>query len=62
MCNFRRLTTNRYITHIPENMIPGDFSQKKKLKKKRKKNEKNEKLPTTKILWSAKILQSAWIL
>ena len=58
MCNYRRLTKNRYLSHIPENVIPGDFSQKKK----RKKNEKNEKLPSTKILWSAKILQSAWIL
>ena len=54
MCNYRRLTKNRYLSHIPENVIPGDFSQKK--------NEKNEKLPSTKILWSAKILQSAWIL
>ena len=64
MCNYRRLTKNRYLSHIPENVIPGDFSQKKKKtkKKKRKKNEKNEKLPSTKILWSAKILQSAWIL
>ena len=63
MCNYRRLTKNRYLSHIPENVIPGDFSQKKKSKKKKKKkNEKNEKLPSTKILWSAKILQSAWIL
>ena len=62
MCNYRRLTKNRYLSHIPENVIPGDFSQKKKTKKKKKKNEKNEKLPSTKILGSAKILQSAWIL
>ena len=65
MCNYRRLTKNLYLSHIPENVIPGDFSpkkNKKKRKKKRKKNEKNEKLPSTKILWSAKILQSAWIL
>ena len=67
MCNYRRLTKNCYLAHIPENVIPGDFSQKKKKnkknkKKRKKKKKKNEKLPSTKILWSAKILQSAWIL
>ena len=36
MCNYRRLTKNRYLSHIPENVIPGDFSQKKKKRKKRK--------------------------
>ena len=60
MWNYRRLTRNRYLAHIPENVIPGDFSQKKTEKK--KKTQKNEKSPSTKILWSAKILQSAWIL
>ena len=59
MWNYRRLTRNRYLAHIPENVIPGDFSQKKKRKKK---TAKTEKSPSTKILWSAKILQSAWIL
>ena len=62
MWNYRRLTRNRYLAHIPENVIPGDFSQKKTEKKKKKKNAKTEKSPSTKILWSAKILQSAWIL
>ena len=65
MWNYRRLTRNRYLAHIPENVIPGDFSKKKTKKKKRKKKKKNEKKrksPSTKILWSAKILQSAWIL
>ena len=40
------------------------LAQKKNEKKKKtnKKNAKNEKSPSTKILWSAKILQSAWIL
>ena len=42
MCNYRRLTKNRYLSHIPENMIPGDFSQKKKKKKKRKKRKITE--------------------
>ena len=41
MCNYRRLTKNRYLSHIPENVIPGDFSQKKK-KKKRKKRKITE--------------------
>ena len=67
MCNYRRLTKNLYLSHIPENVIPGDFSPPPKKKnekktKKKKKRKKNEKLPSTKILWSAKILQSAWIL
>ena len=39
MCNYRRLTKNRYLSHIPENVIPGDFSQKKT-----KKNRKKEKI------------------
>ena len=34
MCNYRRLTRNRYLAHIPENVIPGDFSQKKTQKTK----------------------------
>ena len=34
MCNYRRLTKNRYLSHIPENVIPGDFSQKKTKKTK----------------------------
>ena len=39
------------------------LAQKKKQKKKRKKkNRKKRKSPSTKIFWSAKILQSAWIL
>ena len=59
MWNYRRLTRNRYLAHIPENVIPGDFSPKKT---KKKKNEKTRKSPSTQILWSAKILQSAWIL
>ena len=40
MCNYRRLTKNCYLTHIPENVIPGDFSQKKKKKKKKRKKRK----------------------
>ena len=36
MCNYRRLTKNLYLSHIPENVIPGDFSQKKKRKKQKK--------------------------
>ena len=45
MCNYRRLTKNLYLSHIPENVIPGDFSQKKKKrKKKKKKNEKKRKI------------------
>ena len=36
MCNYRRLTKNRYLSHIPENVIPGDFSKKKKRKKTKK--------------------------
>ena len=38
MCNYRRLTKNRYLSHIPENVIPGDFSQKKRKNKKKTKN------------------------
>ena len=59
MWNYRRLTQKLHLPHIPENVIPGDFSQKTK---KTKKTEKKRKSPSTKILWSAKILQSAWIL
>ena len=44
MCNYRRLTKNRYLSHIPENVIPGDFSHKKKNEKKKKKNEKKRKI------------------
>ena len=33
MWNYRRLTRNRYLAHIPENVIPGDFSPKKKTQK-----------------------------
>ena len=40
MWNYRRLTRNRYLAHIPENVIPGDFSQKKR----KKKNWKKEKI------------------
>ena len=40
MCNYRRLTKNRYLSHIPENVIPGDFSQKKTKKKKKRKKRK----------------------
>ena len=42
MWNYRRLTRNRYLAHIPENVIPGDFSQKKKNEKKKKKTKKRE--------------------
>ena len=34
MWNYRRLTRNRYLAHIPENVIPGDFSKKKTQKTK----------------------------
>ena len=58
MWNYRRLTRKLHLPHIPENVIPGDFSQKK-----RKNNWKTEKKTrSTTILWSVKILQSAWIL
>ena len=60
MWNYRRLTRKLHLRHIPENVIPGDFSQKKTEPK--KKTEKKRKSPSTKILWSAKILPSAWIL
>ena len=40
MCNYRRLTRNRYLAHIPENVIPGDFSQKNENKKKKRKKRK----------------------
>ena len=33
MWNYRRLTRNRYLAHTPENVIPGDFSQKKQKKR-----------------------------
>ena len=42
MCNYRRLTKNRYLSHIPENVIPGDFSPKKNEKKKEKKTKKQK--------------------
>ena len=38
MWNYRRLTRKLHLHHIPENVIPGDFS-----KKKRKKNAKRKK-------------------
>ena len=60
MWNYRRLTRKLHLPDIPENVIPGDFSPKKKTEK--QKTEKKRKSPSTKILWSAKILQSAWIL
>ena len=59
MWNYRRLTRKLHLPHIPENVIPGDFSQKKKRKKK---PGKKEKITEYEDLWSAKILQSAWIL
>ena len=43
MCNYRRLTKNLYLSHIPENVIPGDFSPKKKNEKKKKKEKKTKK-------------------
>ena len=43
MCNYRRLTKNCYLAHIPENVIPGDFSQKKKKRKQKKKKTKKKK-------------------
>ena len=36
MWNYRCLTRNRYLAHIPENVIPGDFSKKKTEKKTQK--------------------------
>ena len=42
MWNYRRLTRNRYLAHIPENVIPGDFSQKKNEKKEKKKRKKRK--------------------
>ena len=38
------------------------LAKKKTEKKTKKKNRKKRKSPSTKIFWSAKILQSAWIL
>ena len=60
MWNYRRLTRKLNLPHIPENVIPGDFNPKKRKNKKNGKKEKTRS--TTTILWSAKILQSAWIL
>ena len=40
MWNYRRLTRKLHLRHIPENVIPGDFSQKKRTKKKNGKKEK----------------------
>ena len=37
MWNYRHLTRKLHLPHIPENVIPGDFSKKKRKKKKRKK-------------------------
>ena len=39
MWNYRRLTRKLHLPHIPENVIPGDFRQKKTKKKHRKKEE-----------------------
>ena len=39
MWNYRRLTRKLHLPHIPENMIPGDFSPKKKRKKRKKNTE-----------------------
>ena len=56
MWNYRRLTRKLHLPYIPENAIPGDFSQKK-----RKKTKKTFHSPKTRILWSAQILPSAMI-
>ena len=40
MWNYRRLTQKLHLPHIPENVIPGDFSQKKTKKQKNRKKEK----------------------
>ena len=55
MWNHRRLTRNRYLAIFQKTWFQAILAQKKNEKKKRKS-------PSTKILWSAKILQSAWIL
>ena len=38
MWNYRHLTRKLHLPHIPENVIPGDFSQKNGKKRKEKKN------------------------
>ena len=49
MWNYRRLTRNRYLAHIPEKVIPGDFSQKKRKKKKNEKTKKTKNRKKAKI-------------
>ena len=44
MWNYRRLTRKLHLPHIPENVIPGDFSQKKKRKKKKRKKRENHRV------------------
>ena len=41
--NYRRLTRNRYLAHISENVLPGDFSQKKNEKKQKNGEKKKTK-------------------
>ena len=43
MWNYRRLTRKLHLPHIPENVIPGDFSQKQRKKKAKKKRKKRKK-------------------
>ena len=45
MWNYRRLTRKLHFPHMPENVIPGDFSQKKR----EKKTKKTFHSPKTKI-------------
>ena len=40
MWNYRRLTRNRYLAHISENVIPGDFSPPPKKKRKKRENHR----------------------
>ena len=54
MWNYRRLTRKLHFPHMPENVIPGDFSQKKT----RKKNEKNVSFTENEDLWNAQIFDS----
>ena len=44
MWNYRRLTRNRYLAHIPENVIPGDFSPPKKKRKKKQNKRENRRV------------------
>ena len=41
MWNYRRLTRKLHLPHIPENVIPGDFSQKKPKKKRKNRKKKH---------------------